>query len=610
MQPNVQLLQIHTSDFRIELRGPANNGMSTAPMTVTATAGPADVQVHSAGKLATWKPGQPGPFLAEDTAYWLTVESLKPTVPVHIRHRDPTLISNVHPIGGHPNILVGTINFLRQVGNSEFTIHAGDSQLKLVVEVLPTKIDYRTDYLELVHDLNSLVQGLAFEYLRATYLPATLTTDGTGQSNVEWLTILSALIAELQSAFNYIQAHPVRALVRQTEHQRADRVRGNDRQARRALQRGVGKGPWLQTHTTGAIRSHLPSSRAVESLDTAEHRWLGQQIIVIVDRLRAQIAQMERSRILLDKAGRSHHRLDAEIHELESFSTLLTQWAHKDPLAAATRPAPPGFTSLVLLGQPGYRDAYRIVQLLTMSLSVDSGSVPTAIKDIDQLYEIWCFLQVVNEVCAITNTTIDPTFLIQLDAHGISVRIKQGQHSTVSLDDGTKTLHIRYNLSYDGLTGRQKPDIVIEVHHHGWPQIVLILDAKYRLDTTPSYIKTYGAAGPPRDAVNVLHRYRDAITVQMNEAGLGRPVVRGAILFPPDVSSKFEDSKLWQSLEDLGIGAIPLLPSSRSYLNQWLKQVLHLPPTILARPGVPYIAYEHALRSQLPVPAKSDSDAS
>ena len=48
-----------------------------------------------------------------------------------------------------------------------------------------------------------------------------------------------------------------------------------------------------------------------------------------------------------------------------------------------------------------------------------------------------------------------------------------------------------------------------------------------------------------------------------------------------------------QEAYELGIGAIPLLPSATTHLTAWLAHVLGLPPMELASPGLPYIAYEH-----------------
>ena len=62
-------------------------------------------------------------------------------------------------------------------------------------------------------------------------------------------------------------------------------------------------------------------------------------------------------------------------------------------------------------------------------------------------------------------------------------------------------------------------------------EAVFIFDAKYRLENSEMYVGTFGSPGPPVDAVNQLHRYRDAIVVSTG-ADRHRPVVRGAALFP------------------------------------------------------------------------------
>jgi hypothetical protein len=135
----------------------------------------------------------------------------------------------------------------------------------------------------------------------------------------------------------------------------------------------------------------------------------------------------------------------------------------------------------------------------------------------------------------------------------------------------------------------------LELQHHGWPVIVITLDAKYRLNSSEQYVGTFGSPGPPIDAVNALHRYRDAIVQRIASQDLGRPVVRGAVLFPlaADFSEEFRLNRLWQSLTVLGIGAIPVLPGATNLLEEWLGSVLRLGPADLADPGPPFLALEH-----------------
>src|SRR5207247_710579 len=143
-------------------------------------------------------------------------------------------------------------------------------------------------------------------------------------------------------------------------------------------------------------------------------------------------------------------------------------------------------------------------------------------------------------------------------------------------------------------TGAQRPDIVVEVHHAGWPCMFIVFDAKYRLDATDEYIASLGGPGAPVDAVNALHRYRDAIVLAASaDHAAGRPVVKGAALFPLAAGEEFKSHKLWRSLESLGIGALPFLPDTTALVEDWLDTLLAAAPFELAEPGPPFSALEH-----------------
>ncbi|MBL8149864.1 MAG: hypothetical protein JNN15_08040, partial [Blastocatellia bacterium] len=144
----------------------------------------------------------------------------------------------------------------------------------------------------------------------------------------------------------------------------------------------------------------------------------------------------------------------------------------------------------------------------------------------------------------------------------------------------------------------------------------------------------YKTPGPPEDAINALHRYRDAIlelipdnnslitpSILETESNFGkevssytksgdlgkseefrvpkRVVVQAAALFPYDEARNkinypsFNEGLLWKSLEKLGIGAIPFLPSNTSYMRSWIR-------TALRRGGwaTADITLDHAARSR------------
>jgi hypothetical protein len=113
-------------------------------------------------------------------------------------------------------------------------------------------------------------------------------------------------------------------------------------------------------------------------------------------------------------------------------------------------------------------------------------------------------------------------------------------------------------------------------------------------------VQRYGAPGPPQAALNVLHRYRDAIletdkgAFESNEPL--HTVVQAAAVFPyrEQDEGDFEKSRLWRALCQLGVGAIPLLPGSVEYLEQWVRTCLRRGGWALADQAIGHRAREQA----------------
>jgi hypothetical protein len=142
----------------------------------------------------------------------------------------------------------------------------------------------------------------------------------------------------------------------------------------------------------------------------------------------------------------------------------------------------------------------------------------------------------------------------------------------------------------------QKPDVVIRFQESGWPEVLLLCDAKYRIDASPEYRQQFGSFGPPPDAINVLHRYRDAILEEKGQTEsanrLNHVVVQAVAAFPfvETEPKEFAQSRLWQSIEKIGIGAVPALPTNLVYLREWLVKALQNGGWAMADRAIPHVA--------------------
>jgi uncharacterized protein len=196
-------------------------------------------------------------------------------------------------------------------------------------------------------------------------------------------------------------------------------------------------------------------------------------------------------------------------------------------------------------------------------LLLRAGPAELGLRDLHRLYEQWCWLALVRAAAEALGRPLPAAELLVEEGDGLRVRLRRGwEHALRFPLPGGGRLVMAYNPRFSGgaLLVPQQPDIVLEVHRPGEPVRRIVLDAKYRLDASPAYVARYGAPGPPEDALNTLHRYRDALGA-----------THAIALFPwRDEAGDFRESRLWRSIESVGVGAVPMLPGEDALLGTLL----------------------------------------
>jgi predicted component of viral defense system (DUF524 family) len=532
-----------------------------------------------------------GPRLFEQTDYKVFLRA-KSNMQVDLSHRDPLAYRDlIEEEDG--SVIYGTVNFRSQVGRSVFAVRVdGNPEFDFEVEVFPTKLDYRSDYEQLLADVQDILTGLALEYLRSTFQLG-FRSQVPQPTHLEWLTLLRHVLNDLERALQRIAQQPVRNLIRTPQATRAEKVRRVDSSIRSAIRRGTGTGGWIRLEEGLRAREFLREQRARQTLDTPEHRWLNTQLV----RIRRRIGRLRQD----EARYRPTVRRVQILQELDGFEARIARLQWLEPLSSTQGDPPPGFASLQLLSAPGYRQAYQACLVLSLGLRIDGGPLNLSVKDLSMLYEYWCYLALLRLIAEMTDESISVSQLFSIRQSGLHVVLEKGRRTTArfraSLDREVK---ITYNPKFDDKSYLipQQPDILISFVDPDWPSLHLILDAKYRVDGTVEYVGRYGSPGPPQDALNVLHRYRDAILEYDQDSGSGeRPkhtVVQAAAAFPFRETGQrvFRDSKLWAALEHLGVGAIPLLPGDIDYLAEWLGSALRQGGWSLADRAIAHRAWE------------------
>ncbi len=553
---------------------PVQGRLAIRPLRPGLAFGPECWRAVVPGVAATRLDLEDGPVLFEQTDYTVYLESLTGDA-ASLLHRDPQALRDLHALKSGC-VLHGTVNFGAQVGRSTFRVDvSGRPELTFEIEVFPSKLDYKADYDRLLADVREILAGMVWEYLRSTYRLGSAMPTGKA-TIIEWLTLLRHVIGDLEQALERVAQQPQWALTRAPFDVRSDHIRRTDAALRRAIARGAGSGPRVTTQSGIPVHQRLQERRARPTLDTPEHRWLATQLAGIRRRL-ASLLHSEQER-------EQSARRDRIVLEIEALERRVSRLGRLSPLGEASGLPPSGFASLQLLTQPGYREAYRACLLLSLGLVLSGAPVEVSLKDLNVLYEYWCYLKTVQLVAEETGNALPAKDLITLERDSLHVLLKKGKEQTARFRDAQgRIASVTYNREFRGdlFLGAQKPDILITLHRAAWPAMQLILDAKYRVDASPEYVDQFDSPGPPQDAINSLHRYRDAILEQESQAEVSnlpkRVVLQAAAAFPyrEQQPGAFAKGRLWKGLQRLGVGAIPLLPDSTEYLTEWLRSALH-----------------------------------
>ena len=314
------------------------------------------------------------------------------------------------------------------------------------------------------------------------------------------------------------------------------------------------------------------------SKDTVENRFLKYALNNIADRFK----QVRKNVVKVLKADNINM-----LSQIKAMDDELTTLA-SDPFFRGIGMFK-GFTqdSLVMKQAAGYRDIYEQWIILQCGYDLQDGIMQLEVKDISELYEIWCFIKVKNIVQHILRNTATPRVDgSKMKGEFIKSLIQGSKSEVVFLDNEKPEVElasVMYNATTDdeehltdetsvsqntdiaettSKTTEQRPDIVLRLSKTSDKiQYTYLFDAKYRIRDTSIPAKN-GVDVPPVDAINQLHRYRDAIYyTHSSDERLKKEVIGGYVLYPGNLTKEqFTGSYYHKSVDEVNIGAYPLKP--------------------------------------------------
>ena len=501
-----------------------------------------------------------------------------------------------------PARLTGTINTGNDVGWLRLPLtfeHNGKTQTQhIAFEVLPTKMALHQDLPAMYQAIDKVYPLWRFSLVEKTEQDAA-TSQQRGHFPLMWLANFAALRERFEQGLKVICAAPHSRLQPTVANIKAAKLKGRlpNKLAEKVK----------QDFANGQYDKRYAVEKKQLSVDTPENRF----IKMAVSKSKRQLAEFEQKLRQSNQAPERQRLSDSFLNELHSWQQPLQKVLGQSFLKEVGAYTGLNRESLVLQQKTGYSAVYRIWQELKFYLDVFGNQSSISMKSVAEIYEVWCFLclkQILEQDLGFelvengaTKLAQNDFFEYQLkDGFAGAFRFKRSDGVTARLAHEPK--FTKKGQSIRSYLVNQEPDIVLEVtlpksadltkaDSSEEKQFIWLFDAKYRIKTEKNRFDDSNediesTDYVPDDAINQMHRYRDAL-IRLSEPRLSespsskiegqpakksRPVFGAFALYPGFFDQATTPNPYAAAIEEVGIGAFALLPSQNGPSQNELSQ--------------------------------------
>ena len=530
------------------------------------------------------------PLFFENVQYqfeWVFVEKVHSAQMIH---KNQLLNDGFRFIEAHramPARITGTINTGNSIGwmrlPIEYRIDGQVFRHELSFEVLPTKMDLHADLPAMYQVIDQVFPLWRFSLVEKTEQNA-VKSEHRGHFPLMWLANFAQLRERFEQGLKVVTQAPHSRLQIQHSFIKADRLKGRitHRTGLKIKEDGL----------NGCFDKRYKIETKKLSVDTPENRFIKSVVTTCKKRL-----------ILFEKALRASNQIwdkqrlsDAFLDELDEWQRPLQKVLAQNFFNDVGSYTGLSKESLVLQQKTGYSTVYRVWQDLKFYLDKLGSVSNISMKSVAEIYEIWCFLTLKNilrdelgfeEISAAKNKLVLNEFF--------EYQLKDG---FVGAFEFKRTDGVKARLAHEPKftkNGReirsyivsQEPDIVLEIELSNGKRFIWLFDAKYRIKTEQDrfgFDNVNNKDYVPDDAINQMHRYRDAlirVTTETefasNRHSKSRPVFGAFALYPGYFDQEHTRNPYQDAIDEIGIGAFALLPNVQNYDQNghyWLLQYL------------------------------------
>lgn len=498
--------------------------------------------------------------------------------PPHIEHRLKSIEDSFH-YSPRSHSLRASINTGNDIGwfriELVYYIDKQPFRQSFAFEVLPTKMHMASDLQKMNESIDKAFPLWRFSLAEKTQQQMKAVKQPHSQFLLLWLSQFEALWCDLNKGLKQVVNAPHSRLVATHQSVKMDRFKGR---LSPKLEQKISHAKIQQEWDK---RFQLDKKQL--SVDTPENRFIKAVVISSINKLAKIILQTRKNQSAPD-----NQRLSNSFFEkLDKWQSSMRYFQRQPLFKEIGDFAGLSRESLVLQQKAGYARVYKIWQQLKWYLELLEGQNNLSLRSISELYEVWCFLEVHRILITLGFSKVQSK-RIPLVNNGIEVSFKDGMEGTFRFErsDGVK-IRLAHEPKFKtngnpikSWVTTQIPDIYLEVTFPDNKVFVWIFDAKYRIKNKPD--KNNGNIDVkdlvPDDAINQMHRYRDALIHQnklhADQLEKSRPVFGAYALYPGYYDQSTEINPYSEAIEEVGIGAFSLLPSTNNDGSLWLTRFL------------------------------------
>ena len=473
--------------------------------------------------------------------------------------------------------LRGSISTGNQIGAFTFTLvypHKGALiEQSFAFDILPLKMDMPSDFKAMNDAVDAVFPLWRYSLAESTSHSLSAVKQPHSQFLLLWFARFERLHEELMAGVKHVVNAPHSRLMEYKHTVPMSRLKGRltrKQEARLALEKANRN--YEKTFALNKKRLHV---------DTPENRF----IKAVLEQGIAKLKHIEQLAYRDPEPGKSRFS-GSFLDSLVTWQKSLRHFQKQPFFREVGNYTGMKRESLVLQQKPGYSKVYKTWQQLKWYLELLDGEDRLSLRNVAEMYEVWCFLEVRRIVLELGFQEL-PASRIPLVDGGIRVSMKDGMAGAFHFlrPDGVK-IRLAHEPVFNKTRGhirtwlvRQKPDILLEATFPDGVQIVWLFDAKYRIETSKN--EPQEANSPdrvPDDAINQMHRYRDALIHRNRFDAKGftktRPVFGAYVLYPGYFNQLCEQNPYGSAIDEVGIGAFSLLPQADNKGSHWLSGFL------------------------------------